>query len=131
MPGDKQKLVAAWLAKAESDLATARLLIQGSEKHLDTGVYHCQQAGEKALKAWLTHSDTPFQKTHDLEALLARCMGTDASFSEFEAHAGELTPFASEFRYPGDLLEPSLEDAQRAQRMAAELVAHVRKQLEL
>jgi len=39
-------VVRAWLANADSDLATARLHIEGNQPHLDTGSYHCQQAAE-------------------------------------------------------------------------------------
>lgn len=35
------ELAKIWLAKAQSDLATARLLIKGKERYLDTGSYHC------------------------------------------------------------------------------------------
>jgi len=34
----------------------------GDEPFLDTAVYHCQQAAEKALKAYLTLKDAPFQR---------------------------------------------------------------------
>ena len=32
--------------------------------------FHCQQAAEKYLKAFLTHSRIEFPRTHDLKALL-------------------------------------------------------------
>ena len=48
---EKQSLVIAWLAKAASDIGAAHSLILGAERHLDAGVYHCQQAAEKSLKA--------------------------------------------------------------------------------
>jgi hypothetical protein len=54
MTPESHHLECAWLAKAESDLATARLLIIGEEPYFDTGCYHCQQAADKAIKAWLT-----------------------------------------------------------------------------
>jgi HEPN domain-containing protein len=44
MSPESLELAKVWLAKAQSDLATARLLIKGSERYLDTGSYHCQQA---------------------------------------------------------------------------------------
>ena len=44
MSPESVELAREWLAKAHSDLATARLLIDGQEKHFDTGSYHCQQA---------------------------------------------------------------------------------------
>ncbi len=49
-----RRLVAGWLAKAEEDLHVARLLIAEENRLNAAGAYHCQQAAEKALKAWLT-----------------------------------------------------------------------------
>lgn len=46
MNPDYTAIVEAWLAKANSDLSTAKILIEGNQPHLDTGSYHCQQAAE-------------------------------------------------------------------------------------
>jgi|SRR5450756_1552873 HEPN domain-containing protein len=59
-----------WLVKAEHDIGSACRLISGDIPYLDTAVYHCQQAAEKSLKAYLTLKDTPFQKIHDLSFLV-------------------------------------------------------------
>ena len=40
-------------------------------------LFHCQQAVEKALKAFLTWHDRPFGKTHDLQRLGLRCPRVD------------------------------------------------------
>ena len=45
------------MRKALSELQTAEVLAQPDSEHPDTGVYHCQQAGEKALKAFLAFAD--------------------------------------------------------------------------
>ena len=65
---DKAKIneIRQWLVKADHDLGSAKRLMTGKDSFLDTAVYHCQQAAEKALKAYLTLKDTPFQKVHDL-----------------------------------------------------------------
>ena len=65
-----RRLVAGWLAKAEDDLRVARLLIAEENRLYGAGAYHCQQAAEKALKAWLAARNIVFPKTHDLETLL-------------------------------------------------------------
>jgi len=54
---------------------------------LATAVYHAQQAGEKALKAFLAAHNTPFRPTHNLEDLLSVCISIDAGF-------GQLAPVA-------------------------------------
>lgn len=114
MTPDYAEAVASWLAKAKSDLDTANVLIRGTELHLDTGSYHCQQSAEKALKAWLTSQKQEFRKTHDLVELLSQCIGIRPEFEDLLEPALFLVPFATQFRYPGDIFEPPLEEALRA-----------------
>jgi HEPN domain-containing protein len=59
----KQRFVLAWLAKADDDLRADRLLILEENAIYAAGVYYCQQAAEKAIKAWLTYHDILFPKT--------------------------------------------------------------------
>lgn len=62
-----RELVRNWLTRASHDLQAARTLAAGKEPLLDTAIYHCQQAAEKAVKGWLQSQDNPFPKTHDIE----------------------------------------------------------------
>lgn len=94
--------VKAWLVRARNDLATAEFLIEGRADLLDTAVYHCQQAGEKALKAWLVSQNMPVQKTHDLGLLVQRAAATHEAFGTLRSDADFLTPLATAFRYPAD-----------------------------
>jgi len=114
-----------WLAKARRDLQAARLMIESEEPLLDTGAYHCQQAGEKALKGWLTFHGTPVIKTHDLVHLIRECGRLDASFLEMSEMADFLSPFAVDFRYPGYLFEPPKEEAEAALGFAERIVVFV------
>ena len=107
-----------WLIKADHDLRSAERLLAGDSPLLDTAVYHCQQVAEKALKAYLTLHDAPFQKVHVLSILVEQCMEFDASFSEMEDAADILTPYAVAFRYPGDVVEPEPADAEEAFKLA-------------
>ena len=61
MNSGKAELARQWLLKAEHDVASAERLIAGDPPYLDTAVYHCQQAAEKALKAYLTRNDRPIR----------------------------------------------------------------------
>ncbi len=65
---DNRDLALGWLAKAESDLATADLVLQG-EGPYDTACFHAQQAVEKSLKALLALHAQPIPRTHDLDEL--------------------------------------------------------------
>lgn len=114
-----------WLIKADHDLRSARQLFAADPPLLDTAVYHCQQAVEKALKAYLTFKDTPFQKLHVLSVLVEQCMAIDSSFGELMDLADLLTPYAIAFRYPGDVLEPEQEEVQEALEAAGKVLNFV------
>jgi HEPN domain-containing protein len=129
MSPESRDLAGIWLVKAHSDLATARLLITGSEKHLDTGSYHCQQAAEKALKACLTAQENVFPKTHSLVALLALCISSDPAFQRLQNHAEILTPLGTAFRYPSEESGPDVDVAARALALAEEVYRFCETQL--
>ena len=115
MNEEQVRAVQQWLIKARNDLRSAQRLFTAQPPLLDTAAYHCQQAAEKALKGYLTLHEAPFRKNHLLAPLLAECQAYDPGFGAL-AEAGEaLTPFATSFRYPGDVLEP--EDATVAEAM--------------
>jgi HEPN domain-containing protein len=110
-----------WLIKAEHDIGSARRLLSGDIPYLDTGVYHCQQAAEKSLKAYLTLKEMPFQKIHDLSFLVEQCKELDIEFEQILYISSILTPYAIAFRYPGDVIEPDPQDAYEALRLAVEV----------
>lgn len=99
-----------WLIKAEHDLKSARLLANAEDPLWDTAVYHCQQVAEKCLKAVLSYHRQHVRRTHDLTALLETCITLNSTFDELREAAEDLTPYATFFRYPGDLLEPDPDD---------------------
>ncbi len=57
------EIVRDWLTRASHDLYSARVLADSSKSPLDTAIYHCQQAAEKAAKAYLQARDEPFAWT--------------------------------------------------------------------
>jgi HEPN domain-containing protein len=108
-----------WLIKSQRDLKAAYvLLINNEESLLDAVVYHCQQAAEKALKAYLTYQEQVVKKTHDLDVLLDICSLFEPGFHDLKDIADTLTPYATEFRYPGDVIEPERSEAEEALEMA-------------
>jgi len=114
--------------KAQEDIAVARLLINQEKRLHAAAVYHCQQAAEKMLKAWLTDREVIFPKTHDLELLVHLCCEAGAKFEGLNEAARELTPLVTEFRYPGEMLTPSVEEAERALMHAEFVLTHVAAQ---
>ncbi|WP_017300226.1 HEPN domain-containing protein [Nodosilinea nodulosa] len=112
----RQAEVEKWLTISRRDLQSARVLLK--ELLLENVAYHCQQSAEKALKAYLVHQGAGFPKTHDLDVLLDLCCQFDSEFRRWDDAADTLTPYATEFRYPSDTLEPEEEDARQAIEMA-------------
>jgi len=104
MPPDARTTEAlAWLAKADQDLGAARMLLDG---YPDVTLFHCQQAVEKALKAFLVWHDVPFRKSHDLREIGQQCVEVDASLATIARNAAPLAVFAWRTRYPDEEIEP-------------------------
>ena len=103
-----------WLTKAREDLVTVELLQKfDTYPHL-VAAFHCQQAVEKSLKAFLTAHGTRFAHRHDLGYLLELCRDVDAACAVLETDIAGLTSYAVEMRYPADLpLTISSEEVQR------------------
>lgn len=111
---DKPAWVARWLAKAEHDLQSARVLLDSSYPLFDMACFHAQQTAEKALKGYLTFQDTTAGRTHDLESLLEQCIGLDASFASLRKECALLNDYSVTARYPDDGDDATRRDAQLA-----------------
>ena len=61
-----KKPVDDWIFFAESDLAAVERLITDKNPLTNIIAFHCQQAIEKYLKAYLVENGIPIIKTHDL-----------------------------------------------------------------
>ena len=129
MDCEQRHEVQQWLLKSQRDLEAARRLFSGEDPLLDIVVYHCQQSAEKALKAYLCYCDAIINKTHNLNILLEYCQSLGMNINELWICAETLTPYATEFRYPGDLLEPEKEDAEEAIEMATQIYSFVLQNL--
>lgn len=129
MDCEQRHEVQQWLLKSQRDLEAARRLFSGEDPLLDIVVYHCQQSAEKALKAYLCYRDAIINKTHNLNILLEYCQSLGMNINELWICAETLTPYATEFRYPGDLLEPEKEDAEEAIEMAIQVYSFVLQNL--
>jgi HEPN domain-containing protein len=70
---DLQSLVRQWIEKADADMEVARQMTFTAStvtRIREIVGFHCQQAAEKFLKAFLTRYQVEFPKTHDIKALL-------------------------------------------------------------
>ena len=113
-PLTSQEWVAAWLRKAGHDLETAQRALHAGQHITDTAAYHCHQAAEKALKAYLASRFQPLVKTHDLMDLLTRCANADARFADWADRMSELSAFGTVLRYPSLDADPTVSDVSRA-----------------
>ncbi|MBS3967102.1 MAG: HEPN domain-containing protein [Truepera sp.] len=110
----KSEIVRQWLTRAERDLGSAERLAAGSAPYLDTAVYHCQQAGEKAVKGFLAFAEHELEKTHDVERLVKLAEAYEPAFQHHRSAARLLTPYATRFRYISEALEPSRDEFNEA-----------------
>jgi HEPN domain-containing protein len=101
----------AWLEKAAMDLRSAEADLGVTPPIVGDALFHCQQAIEKALKAFLTWHDEPFRKTHDLGELGTQCVALDDTLTALLRRAAPLTEYAWKYRYPGDVDAPSSDTA--------------------
>ena len=92
----EQESARSWFARAVSDLRAARKLAQGPDAYLDTGIYHCQQAAEKALKGFLVYHGQPVEKTHDVRSLVSLAGQFGSGFDTWLDAGSRLTAYATE-----------------------------------
>jgi HEPN domain-containing protein len=110
----RMDLVRQWLTKAGGDLDAARILLSDDRSFLNIVGFHCQQAAEKYLKAFLTDRQVDFPKTHNLGELLDLLVKVDAPLADSLRSLTILTPYGVETRYPGDAPDPSRAEAEAA-----------------
>jgi HEPN domain-containing protein len=124
-----EHLVKQWIQIAERDLLTAKQGLEADEVITDTVCFHCQQAAEKYLKAFLVKNQIEFSKTHNLMTLLNLCATIDRSFKEELSDTDILTDYAVEIRYPDDWYEPTSEETSQAYELALKVKEFVLKKL--
>ncbi len=122
--------VQEWLRKAESDIEAARILVAEDLDDYEVAAFHAQQAVEKLIKAYLVRHQVEFSKTHEIEALRDLLASIDQTLAVKLADADELTPYAVDYRYPGDAGDVSQGDAEGAVRLAEAVRVHVRGALQ-
>ena len=113
------------LDSAEKDLRSLRLLEdEGPEESFG---FHLQQAGEKALKAWIAILGGLYELTHSLETLLEQldqCGADRPDVDRFRSISG-YTAYAVEFRYQGVDEDTEPIDREAAIVLVGDLLNHV------
>jgi HEPN domain-containing protein len=96
------KDIEQWIIKGDHDYGTAKITYLHIPEYLDTITFHCQQAVEKYLKAYLIFISIDFKYTHDLIYLLELITQKDSDFNSFFSKVSELQGYAVEVRYPDE-----------------------------
>jgi len=113
-PTDEAQLEALrWLSTAEEDLHGAAAMLDRDDVAPRLACFLAQQAAEKALKARLIAHGIAFPRIHDLLALRA-LVPSDMPAGLNDADLAELSAWAVEARYPGDLPGATPADARTA-----------------
>jgi HEPN domain-containing protein len=100
----EQELVKAWLDFAADDLDVAKHVFTDLfPKKLNISCFHCQQAAEKALKAFLLSRSIEPPRTHDLEMLCKMGIEQDATFATILAINAKLSVYGVRAKYPSEL----------------------------
>jgi len=86
-----------WINSAQDDLKIVSFGAQALI--LAPTCYHCEQAVEKMLKAYIIAKENRLIKTHDLDVLLEKCEVHSSDFSIFKKVCEDITTF-SVMRYP-------------------------------
>lgn len=113
------KEIELWLSKGDHDLGTAKITYLHIPEYLDTVTFHCQQAVEKYLKAYLIFLSIPFKFTHDLVYLLDLIVQKDLDFHNYYEIVSELQGYAIEVRYPNETIFLSNEKVEKALMIAS------------
>lgn len=100
-----EDFIKQWLIKANEDLLVVDRLTEFGIIAKSTVCFHCQQAVEKFLKAFLIANGFDIKKTHNIEYLLSECSDIDEEFNDIDPK--ELSDFSVDARYPGDMYTPN------------------------
>lgn len=118
-----------WLGYAESDLRAAQTLFESREFFPLQICFLSQQCAEKTIKAVLVFEEVNFPKVHDLDRLRDLTPNGWKVKQQFPDLA-ELTIWAVESRYPGDMPTISENEAREALRLAESVFHSVSREIQ-
>lgn len=107
----------------------AKLAIEHKVEYTDLICFHCQQAVEKYLKAYLVYLNIIFKKTHSLSYLLDLINEMDKVSGQMYSMTEVLESYAVEMRYPDDWYEPTEEEAKEAYSIAMKIRRYIFKKI--
>ncbi|GBU22518.1 hypothetical protein R80B4_02428 [Fibrobacteres bacterium R8-0-B4] len=118
-----------WIRFAQSDFDCAAAMAEKFRPPLEIVCYHCQQAAEKILKAYIiAKTNALAEKNHHLKSLLKACAPYCAEFDNFRTVCDKLTPYITVTRYPATI-EPTEQDMKLALKDAESVLEFTKAKL--
>lgn len=90
-----------WIDKSERDIKSAKILKEHDCGN-DVVAFHCQQAIEKILKAYLIIKGDGVVSGHSLLYLCKLAQGHEGNFKKYIKDCGFVNQYYIETRYPAD-----------------------------
>ncbi len=119
MNKDTADFIRQWLYKANEDLLVIEKLTEFEIIATSSICFHCQQAVEKFLKAFIIANGIEIKRTHNIEFLLSECADIDKDFTKIDPK--ELSDFGVDARYPGDMYIPGEKETLEYRDLAFEI----------
>ena len=120
----KRRLVQLWVDNAREDIQLAQEILVNRRPYLRAAIYHCQQGGEKILKAFLVLHDQEPGTTHNVGTLVERVVAINPELGSSLDEADYLSQYNRTYRYPGGPTEdpvPSAGELRKAFRIARDI----------
>ncbi|MCX8070873.1 MAG: HEPN domain-containing protein [Candidatus Binatia bacterium] len=128
----RAEIARTWLEQAEADLAAAQ--DSAAARHYEWACFQAQQAGEKALKAFLYGRGRTSIITHSLRRLREECAGEHPAFAQLDDACRFLDQYYIATRYPNGLdqeVPPARyydkKDAEQCIEFAHSILEHVKR----
>lgn len=116
-----------WLMKADEDIAVAEYLLKTSKFYADV-CFHCEQAAEKSLKAFLVYHRITPKKTHNLPILAEECIRMNSSLAEITSCCDSLSKLYIPTRYSFKI-EFNLTNAEESMKLAKEVMKKIKEKI--
>ncbi len=114
-----------WLERSSQDLIAAKILSE-DDRCYQLSAFHCQQAIEKALKAYILLQSDVLVDGHNLTWLCRQAKKYDKGFHQWFDESADLNQCYIETRYPADIeTEYTYKMVKNFYRMAKEMYQYI------
>jgi len=126
----KEDFIKEWIYEGNNDLGLAEFVIKNDGTYYDLVCFHCQQAAEKFLKAYIIYLNLYYKKIHDLKYLLNVIKKKRTVPEPLFEQADLLSAYAIDSRYPDHWNDPSLEETKECIKAAQNFKKYIFNEIE-